>query len=118
MLLQRASDGVLQEDRREALADLRDLLSHKTQASTRRSRGLVSKVRQHGLVLAGSASCRLTRLARSLCCDQGGQRGPGHVACGTRMLTAHNRSSSQRLKRLRQGTCQLCMHRATAVAMS
>ena len=32
-LLQRASDGVLQEDRREALADLRDLLHHNPQVS-------------------------------------------------------------------------------------
>ena len=32
-LLQRAADGVLAEDRREALADLRDLLSHNAQAS-------------------------------------------------------------------------------------
>lgn len=31
--MQRASDGVLQEDRREALADLRDLLSHNAQVS-------------------------------------------------------------------------------------
>lgn len=32
-LLQRTADGVLAEDRREALADLRDLLSHNAQAS-------------------------------------------------------------------------------------
>ena len=32
-LLQRTADGVLAEDRREALADLRDLLSHNAQAT-------------------------------------------------------------------------------------